>query len=483
MKVIVAVIVISSVILSCGRQTNPQPPSTQPPFTPTPPTSQINTPTSIATTTNEPTHDIYAGFTESNSMPFAMLHRSGENLFVTQDINSSTISGVVWNSADGKLLVVYSDSNGRPESVVIGNTIIQYSNYTTNTVDLTIIYPDGTRETLQANLNIDLQNKITAFSPASYELASYAKSTPRQSQQWLNYMKAGLFALGTASCVVTIYAPMYPLLLAPLAEACAGSLLTAVILAGNVANLDMADLQTFSDNWDIYMCNQGMDITACLSVLVTEAEKRKAEADTIKSNPPLPPATATPIPTNTPLSVSSLRGTVLELSSCRYGPGSPYLYKYGLYAGTRMEIIGRDADGDWLNIQGIGGHNPCWIAAKLMKVDGDVMGLPDAYPVSYQWTSDYFEPIKILGVSGGGGTVTVVWQKHIIRPDLATGEGIEYIVEVWTCVAGKPAFYAIGTNNTSATFQIDSSCGQNSHADVIGEDKHGFSLPGLIALP
>jgi len=49
--------------------------------------------------------------------------------------------------------------------------------------------------------------------------------------------------------------------------------------------------------------------------------------------PHTPTPTSTPTPTNTPTPVSSLRGTVLEHSSCRYGPGAPYLYKYAENSG------------------------------------------------------------------------------------------------------------------------------------------------------
>ena len=199
---------------------------------------------------------------------------------------------------------------------------------------------------------------------------------------------------------------------------------------------------------------------------------------------PAPASTATLTSTSPPVAVSSLRGTVLELSNCRYGPGAPYLYKYGVGAGTRMEIIGRDADGNWLQVRGIGGKNACWIKASQIQADGDVAMLPDAYPVTMGLPiSPFFDQITITGNSSSAGTVSVEWLEHIIRSDLSTEQGIEYIVEVWTCVDGKPNFTPIGTNDTSASFDIDSSCGFASHADLIGEDKEGFSIPTPITLP
>ena len=70
------------------------------------------------TATNEPPHEIYAGFTENKAMPFIMIHQSGESLVVTQDNNSSKITGVVWTSADGQSIVIYADSDGYPKSAV-----------------------------------------------------------------------------------------------------------------------------------------------------------------------------------------------------------------------------------------------------------------------------------------------------------------------------------------------------------------------------
>ena len=153
------------------------------------------------------------------------------------------------------------------------------------------------------------------------------------------------------------------------------------------------------------------------------------------------PSTPTPASTNTPMPASSLRGTVTEVSNCRYGPDWTYIYKYGLRAGTQMEAIGHDLDGDWLKIQAVGGNNPCWIKAAQMQVNGDVMTLPDAYPYTQGLPiSPFFPQIILQSVSGGGGTVNVSWQGHDIRSDLQTGQRIEYIVEIWTCVSGKPTF-------------------------------------------
>src|SRR4030042_1735732 len=73
--------------------------------------------------------------------------------------------------------------------------------------------------------------------------------------------------------------------------------------------------------------------------------------------------TSAKTPTQSPAATSIptyaiLRGTVLEQSNCRYGPGAAYLYKYGLYSGNNLEIIGRNEPGTWIMVQAIGGNNP-----------------------------------------------------------------------------------------------------------------------------
>jgi hypothetical protein len=451
---------------------------------------------------NSPTHEIYAGFTQNKEMPFVMIHRSGESLVVTQDVNTSNTTGAVWTSSDGKSIVIYSDSSGLPQSAVVGKDIVQYSNYTNDTVEITIIHEDGTREAFQAQRDIDLLNKITAsFAPTS-NLIAYSMGNLRLSQQrdLLAWAKTGLYIVGAASCISQVPGSFaVPIVGIPLlANACAGFLLSTVVRVGNALNLDVADIQTLKDNLDIFNC-AGLNLLsvepvgraiACGNVLVAAAEKQKAAADKMNANRPAAPLAgppAAPSPTarpSAPPSVSMLPGTVTQLSNCRYGPDYPYLYKYGVKVGTKMEVIGRDADGNWLQVRGVGGNNPCWIKAVQMQVDGDVMGLPDAYPTTTGLPiSPFFEQITLTGVSSSGGAVNVTWLEHTIRSDLDTEQGIEYIVEVWTCVNGKPNFSAIGTNDTNASFQIDNSCGLASHADVIGEDKEGFSVPAIIALP
>ena len=486
-KVISVILIVSLATLSCSTLTVSEPvtatstsTSQMESFTETP------MPTETPTATNEPPPEFYAGFTQNEEIPFIVMHRSGESLGAIGGIDVSNIKGVVWASSDGKSsMVIYADSNGLPKSAVVGEDVIQYSNYTNDTVDITVVHPDGKSETFQAKRDIDLLNKIKTLVTPSFSTISYSTTLtqPLEVDELLLINQLAYIA-GAASCLLAVTGG--PLALAALALPCTGTLIGGIVMYGNMLGLHVAFLEELGASWTAFKCPldlaQGNPI-ACFSTYATLSQKLKELADQKIEIAEHQPGTQQ-LGMIQDWSVSSLPGTVTQLSNCRYGPDWPYLYKYGVRAGTRMEVIGRDADGNWLLVQGVGGHNSCWIKAVQIEVDGDVMSLPDAYPFTQNLPiSPFFPQITITGVSSNGGFVNVSWLDHIIRADLDTEQGIKFIVEVWTCVDGKPNFTAIGTNETSASFQIDNSCGMVSHADVIGEDKEGFSPPAQIALP
>jgi hypothetical protein len=73
-----------------------------------------------------------------------------------------------------------------------------------------------------------------------------------------------------------------------------------------------------------------------------------------------------------------------------------------------------------------------------------------------------------------------------VLPDIAMPGGAgetEYVIEVWTCRNGGPGFYTLGTNETSMTFEVDDSCGQTSHANLVVQNKLGVSGVTPITLP
>ena len=61
--------------------------------------------------------------------------------------------------------------------------------------------------------------------------------------------------------------------------------------------------------------------------------------------------TEPPTPTNTITPTNSFPTIkVIKQANCRYGPGSAYLYAYGLYPGDQAIVLGRNYSGNWIFI-------------------------------------------------------------------------------------------------------------------------------------
>jgi hypothetical protein len=199
----------------------------------------------------------------------------------------------------------------------------------------------------------------------------------------------------------------------------------------------------------------------------------------------VPTRTATPAPTDVPTATPVptyviLRGEVLVRSNCRYGPGAPYLYKYGLVPGSNLEVIGRTDLGTWILVRAIGGNNPCWVKASLMDVKGDVMNVEPTYmPLP---PSPYYGPPSGVSAQRQGNEVHVSWNPI----NLHAGDdqaAASYIVEAWVCQAGQLIFTPVGSYYPSATVLDEPGCTQPSHARLLGAEKHGYTRAVEIPWP
>ncbi len=176
-------------------------------------------------------------------------------------------------------------------------------------------------------------------------------------------------------------------------------------------------------------------------------------------------------PTFTP-TYAILRGTVLEQSNCRYGPGAAYLYKYGLFEGNNLEIIGRNETGTWIVMRAIGGTNPCWIKASLMDIHGDTLALaPASLPLPQ---SPYYGPLTGVSAMRNGDSVIISWNPLYLR---AGDDSLQYpyLIEAWLCHDGQLIFEPIGSWETIMTVTDESGCSEPSHARVYGVEKHGYT--------
>ena len=221
-------------------------------------------------------------------------------------------------------------------------------------------------------------------------------------------------------------------------------------------------------------------VTATLTIVplvttqpLTPSPSPAATQTATSTNTPAPSPTPsiTPTATITP-TYAILRGEVREQANCRYGPGYPYLYKYGVYAGYVMEVIGRNEAGTWLLIQAIGGTNPCWLKATLMEVRGEVMSVAPAYiPLP---PSPYYAPPTGVAALRSGNEVTISWDALYLRAG-DDAEWFSYLVEAWVCQEGRLIFIPIGSDETFITVRDEAGCSEPSHARLYGVEKHGYT--------
>ncbi len=221
-----------------------------------------------------------------------------------------------------------------------------------------------------------------------------------------------------------------------------------------------------------------------------------------------PTLTLVPSPTPTPIPP---RVNVVQLSSCRYGPGPGYLYKYGLVPGNRADVIGRmqilarDTNGvwglsTWLKIQSFG-ESPddtvlsrCWVNAKLVAVErGNINDVPDysAKPKAPELygVSTLYGPVTNVSAERDGNFVDVYWQATYMTEDDYRG----YMIEAWVCYQGHydfapVAFVGSFEQNEGEPIDVMSipdepGCSQASYGQIFLAEKHGYSNGVVIPWP
>lgn len=217
------------------------------------------------------------------------------------------------------------------------------------------------------------------------------------------------------------------------------------------------------------------------------------------THPPVPTATATPSPTPTltptlsPTPTSTftliptyvtLRGEVtIEQAVCHYGPGKPYLYKYGVYQGSNLEILRRVALSNYIEVRAIGGSNACWVRVDYLKIRGNWL---DLQPVPADQVvlpiSPYYGPLTGVSATRSGDQVTVSWNPLSLR---AGDDSLQapYVVEAWVCQAGEYIFIPLGAYSPTLTLTDQPGCDQPSRARALAAEKHGYTPPVEVPWP
>jgi hypothetical protein len=191
-----------------------------------------------------------------------------------------------------------------------------------------------------------------------------------------------------------------------------------------------------------------------------------------------PTPTITLTPSITPSPTYSLPTLVVKMqSNCRYGPGTAYLYAWGMYAGDTATVWGRNASGTWLWIQPDNISYQCWIAASLVDVTGDIFSVYVA-PVRLPHSTLYGPPAGVTAVRNGS-SVIVSWKPVNMTEDDDRG----YMIEANICQGGNLIWLAVATMDTSYTFNDETSCSSTSNGLLYTVEKHGYSDPVPIPWP
>lgn len=192
--------------------------------------------------------------------------------------------------------------------------------------------------------------------------------------------------------------------------------------------------------------------------------------------------------------------TILVHAACLFGPGSAYLWKYGLAATIWMEVIGRtpfnpntDLKNIWLLVQAVHGTapNPCWVKNEFVRFNdgGDITTHPEIPLVSYSSLprSTLYPAPAGADAERDGTKVSIIWSAVWMTEDDYRG----YLVEAWLCQNGQLNFTPIlkfpSLQNNEGLMGInvtdEPGCLEPSSARVYAVEKHGYTNFRVVPWP
>ena len=190
-----------------------------------------------------------------------------------------------------------------------------------------------------------------------------------------------------------------------------------------------------------------------------------------------PTATYTPSITPTPTATAELRGRVNVQANCRYGPGSAYLYEWGLYPDNRVTVLGRNQDSSWVYVDPWTYMDYCWVKTEFLELTYDVSTIPQIRTL-LPYTEFYYPPRNVRA-SRLGDEVMVNWD--LISMSLDDNRG--YLIEGWLCQEGQLRFVPLQFWAPPAFLIDEPGCTEPSSARIYTAEKHGYSEWVAIAWP
>ncbi|TET99631.1 MAG: hypothetical protein E3J30_04250 [Anaerolineales bacterium] len=190
-----------------------------------------------------------------------------------------------------------------------------------------------------------------------------------------------------------------------------------------------------------------------------------------------PTVTYTPSITPSPTATPELRGRVSVQANCRYGPGSAYLYEWGLFPGNRVTVLGRNQEGTWVYVDPWTYMDYCWVKTEFLELTYDVSSVVQIRTL-LPYTEFYWAPRNVRA-SRLGDEVMVNWD--LIPMSLDDNRG--YLIEGWLCKDGQLRFTPLQFWAPPAILTDEPGCVEPSHARIYTAEKHGYSEWVAIAWP
>lgn len=226
--------------------------------------------------------------------------------------------------------------------------------------------------------------------------------------------------------------------------------------------------------------------TATLAPIVTMTPRFTATP--VASRTPLPtftftpsesPVPPTPSDTPTPTEIPPIMGIVASMNTVnvREGPGVGFSAFDAVRPGTSVEVLGQNADGDWLNIKLEDGREG-WISTTLIRLQDTPTPVPTFTPSPDLTALALGTPLPTAIL--GGGTVTPTPPRSAVTPTPVTPTAVgESSDEGDAGAATSTPFLPIidvDAINQTATALVGGVVAPTS--TPVGQPEAGTSLPG-----
>jgi hypothetical protein len=135
------------------------------------------------------------------------------------------------------------------------------------------------------------------------------------------------------------------------------------------------------------------------------------------SDTPIPP---TPSDTPTPTEIPPIIGIVASINTVnvREGPGVSFAAFEAVRPGSRLVVLGQNAEGNWLNVELDDGREG-WIATSLVRLQDTPTPVPTMTPSPDLTALALGTPLPTAIL--GGGTVTPTPPRSVVSPTPVTG--------------------------------------------------------------